>query len=106
MQTKCSALRELIDFSRELGYQDWDTSGQGLRSWTFGKQDVFCLTVRFDKFWRVVHAIYVKFPEQRNIAEQELYVYNREKHKRDKLYWILKFLPEDFVVWDELFGVS
>lgn len=94
-----SALTELINLSEEKGYENWDTGDYGGRSWTFGKESVFCLHVRFDKFWRITGAIYVKFEN----GSVDQYVYSREKNKRDKVYWILNFLPDNLDSWDELF---
>lgn len=101
MATQPSALKELIDLANEKGYQHWDTSDSdiNLHSWTFGQENVFCLTVRFDRFWRVLNAIYVHFPT----SSQDQYIPYTEKNKRDKIFWVLNFLPDDFSYWDGLF---
>ncbi|SDD60302.1 hypothetical protein SAMN04488581_2640 [Mycolicibacterium neoaurum] len=102
-----TALKELVDLAREKGYQDWDTtSGRGIdkrRSWTFGKEGVFCLHVRFDKQWRVINAIYIKTEGKTANTNRDQYIHPIEKHKRDKVYWILNCLPDSFDGWDKLF---
>lgn len=93
-----SALAELVKLANDKGYLVRDTSASGQRSYTFGKRNVFSLHVRFDKFWRVSNAIYNKSP-----GDDDQYIHPREKHKRDKVYWILNFLPDTFERWDKCF---
>lgn len=102
MSQKESALDELIALSNAKGYQNWDTSNKdyNIHSWTFGQENIFCLHVRFDRYWRIVNATYTKFGDKRD-AERELYVLQTEKDKRHKIYWILNFLPDDFAWWDK-----
>lgn len=95
----CSALYELVQLANDKGYLVRDTSSEGHRSYTFGEANVFSLCVRFDKFWRVKNAIYNKGKSGRN----DLFIRHGEKHKRDKVYWVLNFLPDNFAAWDKDF---
>lgn len=106
MPDSSSALVELLTLASDKGYGSWDTTSRvgadKRNSWTFGQDSVFCLHVRFDKFWRVVNAIYVKWDGSATRPDDQ-YVYAREKHKRHKLYWILNCLPDSLEPWARLF---
>lgn len=96
-----SALAELVQLGNDKGYEVHDTSSDGRRSYTFGQEGVFVLHVRFDKFWRVENATYLKAPDF-----DDQYILRREKHKRDKVYWVLNLLPNTFEHWDKCFPVG